>query len=83
MGSGWQVELKTERFAMAFRLLLGCTFFRAESEQNSSQPMRLHPATRSRVYWRGDASDSGRINRVSADTEPTELRLALTSNTAL
>jgi hypothetical protein len=38
MGSAQQVELKTERFAMAFQLLLGCAFFRSESEQNSSHP---------------------------------------------
>ena len=31
-----QVELKTERLVMAFRLLFDCTFIRAESEQNSS-----------------------------------------------
>jgi hypothetical protein len=31
-----QVELKTERVAIAYRLLPACTFVRLESEQNSS-----------------------------------------------
>ena len=33
-----QLELKTERFGLAFRLLLACAFVRPESEQNSSHP---------------------------------------------
>ena len=38
---GWvpiQLELKTERLGMAYRLLFGYAFVRAESEQNSSHP---------------------------------------------
>src|SRR6478736_414678 len=33
-----QLELKSERFGMAFRSLLACAFVRPESEQNSSHP---------------------------------------------
>jgi len=33
-----QLELKTERFGMAYRLLFAYAFVRAESEQNSSHP---------------------------------------------
>ena len=33
-----QLELKTERFGMAFRSSLACAFVRPESEQNSSHP---------------------------------------------
>jgi hypothetical protein len=49
-----QVELKTERFVMAFRLLLGCTFIRAESEQNSSHPLRA-PFVQHALAWFSDA----------------------------
>jgi hypothetical protein len=33
-----QLELKTERFGIAYRLLFAYAFVRAESEQNSSHP---------------------------------------------
>jgi hypothetical protein len=33
-----QLELKTERLGMAYRLLFAYAFFRPESEQNSSHP---------------------------------------------
>jgi hypothetical protein len=33
-----QLELKSERFGIAFRSLLACAFLRPESEQNSSHP---------------------------------------------
>jgi len=33
-----QLELKTERFGMAYRLLFGYAFVRRESDQNSSRP---------------------------------------------
>ena len=57
-GFRFKVKLKTERVAMAFRLLLAYAFVRSESEQNSSHlqidcvgvvgnPVRNHRGQRS------------------------------------
>jgi hypothetical protein len=50
-----QVELKTERFERAYRLLLACAFFRLESEQNSSllwgDPNRVGRRCRNPPRW--------------------------------
>jgi hypothetical protein len=66
---GWvpvlQVELKTERFVMAFRLLLGCTFIRAESEQNSSHPC-ARPSYNTRWQVLGRAVKCCAVDRAAA-----------------
>jgi hypothetical protein len=64
MGSGQQVELKTERFAMAHRLSFGYTFVRPESEQNCSLLKRGQVQKHDLDIWRSQSKSAYQLRQL-------------------